>query len=357
MDANTIILTKKESTNVTLVSNVFIDYYMPSANGSYVKVFLYLLRCIPEPEREFSLSFLADHLENTEKDIVRALNYWDKLGILSITRNNENAITGISINDLQAPKEQVPEDSAKEPETAVLTPAPITVQKLERPIYNTAEITEMTNNDEIKWLLNIIEIYLERPLKPTDIQLVLYLHETLGFSTDLVMHLYDYCVSKNKKNTAYIEAVALSWASDGIDTVEKAEVSINMHHENYQAVTKAFGLNRSPGAAEKQYIDKWLSAYGFSAEIIAEACGRSLLNTGKPDFKYADKILDNWYKKQAFRLSDIAKLDEVHNSRTAPKTAVPPARPKAASNRFNSFPQRNYSSLDYETLEQKLLQK
>lgn len=30
---------------VTLIENTFIDRYMPAANGEYVKVYLYLLRC------------------------------------------------------------------------------------------------------------------------------------------------------------------------------------------------------------------------------------------------------------------------------------------------------------------------
>lgn len=36
----------RENTESTVVSNVFLDYYMPAANGSYVKVYLYLLRCL-----------------------------------------------------------------------------------------------------------------------------------------------------------------------------------------------------------------------------------------------------------------------------------------------------------------------
>ena len=71
----------------TSISNVFIDYFMPTANGSYVKVYLYLLRILSTEQKDLSISLLADKLENTESDILRALHYWEKKGLLSIQKN------------------------------------------------------------------------------------------------------------------------------------------------------------------------------------------------------------------------------------------------------------------------------
>lgn len=51
---------------------------MLSANGSYVKVYIYLAKCIQAGEKNLSVSSLADKMDNTEKDILRALNYWEK---------------------------------------------------------------------------------------------------------------------------------------------------------------------------------------------------------------------------------------------------------------------------------------
>lgn len=375
----TITLTQQNSFGVTPVSNIFIDHYMASANGSYVKVYLYLLRCLSSNNISFSISFLADRLEDTEKDILRALQYWEKNGLITLTKKNDNSITNITINDLKESSADYPGDSPDREYGASLeaaavsdagnpapvkpaadNPQPSTALHHERPTYTETQIAELTNNEEIKWLLNIIEIYLERLLKPTDLQLILYLYETLGFSTELIMHLYDYCVSRNKKSPSYIEAVALSWAEDGIDTVEKAEQSMTRYNNSYNAVNKAFGLNRSPGAIEKQYIDKWLSSFGFHIDIIVEACSRSLLRTGKPDFKYADKILENWMKKGVKNKADILKLDEDHNNKASARNQnnnIAADRPKNENNRFNSFPQRNYTASDYSSLEQKLLNK
>ncbi len=59
------ILLKGGQQGVTVVSNLFLDKYMIKANGEYVKVYLYLLRCLSERDRELSVGYLADVLENT----------------------------------------------------------------------------------------------------------------------------------------------------------------------------------------------------------------------------------------------------------------------------------------------------
>ncbi|MFU0828678.1 MAG: DnaD domain protein [Lachnoclostridium sp.] len=371
---STIILNSNSVSDTTLVPNLFIDKFMPSANGSYVKVYLYLLRCIScGTDKEISISSIADWLDDTEKDIIRALCYWEKVNLISLTRNANNEIISITINDIHTVADQYAYDT----DETIAAPAAVTGEQnsnedltepvnepvlgrtFDKPTYSEAQIKQLTESDEVKWMLNIIEIYLDRLIKPSDLQLILYLYESVGFSAELILYLYEYCVSKNKKNPAYIEAVAMSWAEQGIDTVEKAEAATALYNSNYNAVNKAFGLNRAPGQIEKQFINKWLNKYGFSIDIIVEACNRTILQTQKPDFKYADKILENWYKKGVKDLSQIAKLDEEHSKIAAMKAANKSAAAvkPSATNRFNAFPQRTYTKEDYNSMEQRLLHK
>ena len=70
--------------NSTIVENDFIDHYMTKANGEYVKVYLLLLRHLNDPSISLTISKLADCLECTEKDILRALKHWSKVGLLKI---------------------------------------------------------------------------------------------------------------------------------------------------------------------------------------------------------------------------------------------------------------------------------
>ncbi|MDI9509380.1 MAG: DnaD domain protein [Clostridiales bacterium] len=345
----------------TIIPNTFIDLYMPSANGSYVKVYLYLLRSFSSNNLSITISSIADHLENTEKDVIRALNYWEKQKLLILEKNQQKEITSIRIAKLQDQNTRsdhsqiLTEDTDSQLDEIAVSihseKAPVARQK-----YSQEKITKLTNNDDIKWTMHIVEIYLDRPLKPMDIQLILYLFEELHFSPELIMYLYEYCVSKNKKNPSYIEAVALTWAKEGIDTEEKAREATVSYNEHFNNVNKAFGLNRAPGQIERQYITKWVEVFSFPDDIIVEACNRTLLRTQKPDFKYADKILETWFKKGVKSKTDIARLDEEFAKGNKSKPKVTNIH-KLSSNKFNQFPQRTYTSQDYAELEKKLINK
>ena len=71
-------------TTDTLISNRFIDSFMPQANGEFVKVYLYLLRCVQSHAYNFTISEIADKFNNTEMDVIRALRYWQKAGIVNL---------------------------------------------------------------------------------------------------------------------------------------------------------------------------------------------------------------------------------------------------------------------------------
>lgn len=73
-----LILRNHSHNNITIVENDFIDHYMVSANGEYVKVYLLLLRYQNIPEQLPDIPQMADLLENTEGDILRALKYGKK---------------------------------------------------------------------------------------------------------------------------------------------------------------------------------------------------------------------------------------------------------------------------------------
>ena len=90
-----IMLHTTSNTGFTCVSNSFIDDFMKDANGEYVKVYLYLLRCLTRDGFEFSISQLADCLDHTEKDVMRAFTYWEKVGLLRLEYSADNELSGV----------------------------------------------------------------------------------------------------------------------------------------------------------------------------------------------------------------------------------------------------------------------
>ena len=363
---NTISLNTERKFSATVVPNLFIDRYMPSANGAYVKVYLYLLRCLSGAVGPFTLSTAADALDETEKDIVRALSYWEKNNVVSLVKE-EDSLTGITLLDLNV-EPIVPQN------TEPLGGTVISIEKYrrenrpetqqaedpyKRPFYTEEELASIRSGGDVSMVLNVIEVYLERLLTPQDISLVAYLFDKLHFSADLILHLYEYCVGKNKKKWEYIEKVAISWHQEGIDTVAKAQEYSILYDTCFNAVNKVFSLGRMPIGPERDFIRKW-SSWKLSPELIEEACNRTIMNINKPDFKYADRILESWHKADAKTLAEVKALDTTHalmNPRqNTADTSVRPATPmtKSAAS-YNSYPQRKYSSEELSQLEEKLL--
>lgn len=68
---------RDDYSDATIVSNQFIDEYMENANDAQIKVYLYLLRMM-HANLPTSISDIADKFNHTEKDVVRALSYWER---------------------------------------------------------------------------------------------------------------------------------------------------------------------------------------------------------------------------------------------------------------------------------------
>ena len=365
---NTITLNTDRKFSATVVPNLFIDRYMPTANGAYVKVYLYLLRCLSSAAQAFNLSTAADILDETEKDIIRALSYWEKNNVVSLCIENES-LTGITLRDLSVNPEEpfliTPPSGTvisleKYRHENRMAPQPAAEDPYKRPVYTPEQLEEIRNNNDVSMALNVIEVYLERLLTPQEINFVAYLYDKLHFSTDLILHLYEYCVGKNKKKCEYIEKVAISWHQEGIDTVAKAQEYSILYDTCFNAVNKVFSLGRMPIGPERDFIRKW-SSWKINTELIEEACNRTIMNIHKADFKYTDRILESWHNNQVTTLAEVKALDTTHalmnprqnNQSEAPVRSVAPMT-KSAGN-YNSYPQRQYSSEELSDLEEKLL--
>lgn len=343
-----ITLENPSQTEVTILSNTFIDQYMPEANGEFVKVYICLLRTLSNSVASFEPEKMADSLLCTEKDILRALKYWAKVNLLSLEFTSGKKLSKITL--LPPQKKQTAEAEQKQDLTS---PPPETTAPRQpaaaRPGALTPDrVKELKKNDEIVQLLYIAEQYLGKTLTPTEMQKILYFYDELKFSPDLIEYLIEYCVSRSHKSIRYMETVALSWAQEGISSVQEAKNASSRYAKDYFTILKSLGIsNRNPVETETALMDSWLDNYGFSMEIIQEACSRTILQTGQPSFQYTDKILSDWKKKNVRTFDDIQALDAQHKKRRQEKEK-PAARSAAAPNRFNNFQQREYNFDEYE---------
>lgn len=353
------------------VPRVFIDKYMADANGEFVKVYLFLLRCMgSSASSDCSISAIADHFNYTEKDILRALKYWEKVGVIGLELNEKNQLTGLCFKDLTGGVQlskvsDTKEIAVAEPaisEAPAVEPADTTAPKStktkkspanKKREYTLDEIKEFHNNHEVSELVFIIETYLRHPLNSTEMNTVFFWYDGLKFSGELIEYLVEYCITNGHASLRYMDKVAIGWAENGIDSIEKAKEQVAIRSKAYYSIMKAFGISgRNLADSEMAFVNKWSKEYSFDIEIIQEACKRTISATQKPSFEYADSILTNWHNNNVHTLKDIASLDEVFNKSKRTAAPAPAASTAPKRNKFNNFEQRSY---DYDKLEKVLL--
>ena len=399
------------ATSFTTVSDIFIDQYMPKANGEFVKVYLYLLRATGSGAGIATISEIADHFSNTEADIIRALNYWASEGILQVQTGADGQIMGInlcslSVSGMQAAQSNIQSavadnaaqnnlqnsvvnnaaqnilqnsvvnNAAQNISTVNTRMHDSVVEKLKSQTpdkaassqkeYTLDEIKEFRKNPDISELFFIIETYLKHTLSSTDTNMVLYWLDELHFSTDLVEYLVEYCITKGHSSLRYMNKVALGWADAGIKTVDQAKDDAAAHSQIYYSVMKALGITgRNLVDSEVSLINKWVGEYGFDIELVKAACSKTISAIQKPSFEYTDSILANWRKKDVHTLKDVEVLDanfakankasatgSSQSTNATNGSSNPKSNNSSSKNKFNNFNQRNN---DYDKLEKLFL--
>lgn len=365
---------RENTTGSTAVSNYFIDEYMPGANDAQLKVYLYLLRML-SAGLSTSVSDMADLFNHTEKDVIRALKYWEKKELLELDYDTLGNLTGIHLLDF-APKNvasdnensrnlslsrietSIPSVAQVNPTMQVVpaaqaAPAPqvVSVQNevaYKKPNYSASQLQAAKESLLTREFLFVIESYVQKPLSPAEMRTVLFFKDVLHFTDDLIYYLFEYCLGRGKKDFKYIEKVAVSWAEEGVSTPEEAQKRAGKYDSKVYTIMNELGKSGSPTPVEVEYISRWTDEYGFSIEIIIEACKRTVLATDKNRFDYAEGILSNWKRQNIREREDIAKADSTHQKRVASARTGNIGN----ANKFNQFAQTEYN---FDELERKLI--
>lgn len=353
-----LLLDRGSFADFTSVSNVFIDEYMPNANGEFVKIYLHLLRLLNGTSAlscELSTETIADYFNLLDSDVMRALQFWANEKLLSLSFNLEGQLSGIVMEPVVSKKvismkqnELLKEASGETFSAPIPENCGVIIPAKKR--YTPSQISHFAEDDRIKHLTFLAQTYLGKPLTSGDINSLLYMLNELNFDIDFIEYIMETCISSGCKTLSRIEKKAVEYAKKEITTIEEAKQYENLRLAIYKSIYKIFGLTpKTPIKKEVSYITRWSDEFGFSDEIILEACNRTMEHTHTGSFQYTDKILTNWHENNAHSMDAIEKLDMEHSSKVQetfkPKTVT-------HSKKVKSFEQRTY---DYGDLEQKLI--
>lgn len=308
--------------NITL-TKAFIEQELPSAPPLYVSVYLMTLAS------GGTAAEVAKKLGATETDVLYAWGYWKGKGYLL-------------------------ETAEKQPETQ---PEKRFAASAERPDYSPAELAIYLKNQEVKNLFESAQRKLGKMLSHQDMSLLFGFHDWLGLPLNVIDVLLSYCTENGHCGMRYIEKVAIGWAEEGITTEERAIAYIELRKTGFRTILKAFGQNRMPVPAEEKYMKQWLQDYRLPMDVVKLACERTVLQTGKASFAYAEKILKSWKDAGVKTTADVEALDQAFAAKKAQNTPIEQPQTKPKQNRFINYTQREWDFAELERLERQQREK
>ena len=309
----------------TPVPNFFIDSCMMQANGEYIKTYLFLLKSFYAGNTDLTVSGIADCLEQTDKDVIRALKYWEKNNVIRTEIDDEGLITCVDFSNRR--------------ENTTVASVRAASPELSR------------DSDEFRELVLSAERYFGRTLRATDVNILLNMVNGLNLSCELIDYLLCYAVEKDKKSMRYVEATGIAWLDEGITSPSDAKEYLKSNNDVVSCVMKSFGpQKRCPATQEMAFILKWRDDFGFNTDIIIEACNRTMAALSNPSFHYADKILSNWHDKGIKNFDDIKKLDDEFSSSLKPASSSKKKTDKPLT-KFHNFEQRD---IDFDDIERRI---
>ncbi|MGN0452212.1 MAG: DnaD domain protein [Ruminococcus sp.] len=299
-----------------------VDKGLKLASDSQLKVLLYILRHSSESLTDETVSeALSLHTE----DVRDAVEYWAQKGLLvnigesismpeskvtpaenpsepldeDFPQNNSNTPSGVSE---KAQKKILVENNASEADQSeasvhksraasrVMKPEPAYVAK------------RLKTDKNLVLLMEEAQRILGKVLSNADTSTLTMLHDTDGLPIEVILMLMEYAQNIGKANMRFIEKTGMKWASEGITTIELAEMQIKRHAESstaFDIVSTVFGMRNTGTPTKKQleFAASWVNDWKFSEDMMRLAYERCVDKKGELNFSYINGILKRWYEQ------------------------------------------------------------
>lgn len=318
---STLIFREDPDQFTTPIPDSFITDHMLSANGVYVKVYLYVFYAYYHHISDFSLAKAAKELNILESEVLEALRHWNASGALLLSYNKTEDIYRVSFSSSKG--DPVPTDPTPGKGNSRKTPkpAPSKVIRVEQPpVYSNEEMELYKRNPEIAALFYQVSHILGMQLSSASMGKVFSLYDYYRLPVEVVLYLVKYCVERDKRDLRYIEKVAMDWSDNNIHSLEAAEEYVH-RFDRYVPILRALHCSSTiPTEDQAKYIDLWLDEYGMNMDVLIEAAVRTYERTHRAQFSYTKKIVDSWHEAGITTMQGVSKEDALFQSK-APAVA------------------------------------
>lgn len=301
-------------TSVFAVPSKIVDEGLKFSDGVKLKVLLYVLR---NAGAQLDKKSISEATGVNVTDIPEALDYWISMGVLA--KDNSVYFPAEAASDSTAPKKEPVQPKKQEETTAEIArnvneaKQRFVVTKPQKPDYVfTAQ--RLATDNELEILVQEAQSALGKTLSNSDISTLLMLKDTCGLHLDVILMLIQYCISIDKGNMRTIEKIGVSWADEGINSVEAADDKIRKAHQaskSFSIVSSAFGLKNAGSPTKKQleYSSKWVGEWKFSQPMLREAYERCVDKHNTIKWNYIDGILKRWHASDIINLEELKEFE------------------------------------------------
>ena len=264
----------------TSVENIFINEYMATAPGDYVKIYLIaLMYC--DAGMAISNEDIAKTLAIEVEDVLKAWNYWEKKGIVRKVQKGDKGMLEYDVEFISL-KDGLYGTGA----------APAGIDQ---------SVQSSMADLEIQDMLNTIEQMTGNVMNGTEVTEIISWINDYRVTPEVIIYAFKYSLNKKKKNIKYIEAVVRNWSEEGLTDVESIEEKLSKSDKRqymYSRVFKALGFTRNATEEERRIMDTWFDEMEFNIDRVLEACKRTA-GISSPNINYVNKVLANWHEEQA----------------------------------------------------------
>lgn len=270
--------------NTTAVDNIFINNYLPYAEPSFVKVYLYgLYKCQDSNAKDNTLENFANELNMKQEEVENAFYYWQEQGLVQL-----------------------------------LNVIPFEVRYL--PISDVLNNTKKYNSKKYETFnAQAQEILCGRMITPNEYREYYDIIERLHMEKEALLMIINYCVNIKGDNVgyAYITTIAKDWANQKITTAKQVEerlLEFETLRTGMEYIVKLLGIKRLANIEERALYQKWIQE-GFDDEVLTYVAKKAKAKS-KANFAFMDTLLDKYYAQKLFSVNEIELYEEEKSKAT-----------------------------------------
>ncbi len=266
----------------TPVDNLFILEFLPAADGTQLRVYLYGLMLCRYPA--FDNNTLPEVLGLSEEETLQAFAYWQREGLVRI----------ICANPL---------------EVEYVAPA----ERGRGPALHHGKYGQLLQAAQ--------SLFAPRTLRTNELRRMYDWVDVFGLEEDAVLELIAHCIALkgNRVSMQYIDTVARTWADAGVRTADDAKEHATAFEEmtsGAMQILTRWRKTRRPTQDELQLYEKWTGAWGFTPNAILAACP-AVTKAERPSFAYLDGVLEQLRQQGVSTETQVGEQLEMADKSTA----------------------------------------